>query len=99
MKGFTVNIVRLTPVVAELRALRAQLTRIADVMEADALQQGIISKPVPRGEFRSADPPTVAYTDEAQDFVREQSPAEQAKQREFYRQMMDEDEGEEGAQK
>jgi len=64
-----INLIRFKPVIKELGGIRSALERIADCMEIDLAERGYNirpSRPDP-----SKEDPTVDYTDEAQDFIRE----------------------------
>lgn len=64
-----INLMRLRPVVKELRAIRDQLERLADCWEVELAEKGYNMRP-PKTE--SSDPePTVEYIDEEMDWARE----------------------------
>ena len=64
-----VNLIRLKPVVKELRAIGSQLSRLADCWETELSQLGINMRP-PKADTSGA-PPTVDYVDEEMDWAHE----------------------------
>lgn len=64
-----ITLLRLRPVVKELREIRHELTRLADCWELELAQQGVHVRP-PKADT-SGPEPTVAYTDEEEDYMRE----------------------------
>jgi hypothetical protein len=64
-----VTFLRLKPVVKELRLIRDQLERLAECWEAELAEKRIYLRP-PKTDT-SGPPPTLSYTDEEEDFIRE----------------------------
>lgn len=64
-----ITLMRLKPIVKELRDIRFELARIADCMETDLADRGINIRP-PKADT-SGPEPTVSFTDEEHDYVRE----------------------------
>jgi len=64
-----INLIKLKSVVLELRGIRKELERMADCWEAELSQQGYHMRP-PKADT-SGPEPTIEYTDEEMDYVRE----------------------------
>lgn len=65
-----ITMLRLKPVVKELRAIHDQLERIADCMEVELAQTGINMK-VPKADASGSEP-SVDYVDEEMEWAREE---------------------------
>lgn len=63
-----VNLMRLKPVVRELRGIRDELARIADYFEADAIDRQLT---LPKHIKPVQDAPELFVTDEEEDFIKE----------------------------
>jgi hypothetical protein len=64
-----VNLMRLKPVIRELRAIRLELQRMNDIKELELAYTGIHIRP-PVADTSGADPVTL-YTDEERDYFTE----------------------------
>ncbi len=64
-----ISLMRLKPIVSELRAIRDELRRMNDIKESELAYQGIHIKP-PVADM-SGDEPETLYTNEEQDALRE----------------------------
>lgn len=64
-----ISFIRLKSVIAELRGIRTELTRLADCWELELAERNIHVRP-PKADT-SGPEPTVAYTDEEEDWARE----------------------------
>jgi hypothetical protein len=64
---------RLKPVIAELRAIRNELARLADCWEQELADKGIYPQN-PKTDTSGAEP-TVQYVDETEDWIQEQMEA------------------------
>lgn len=65
-----INLIRLKGLALEMRRIRETLERIADCMEMEMSQQGYNMRP-PKVDTSGPDP-TMDYTDEERDFIREE---------------------------
>ena len=64
-----INLIRLKPVIKELRAINTTLSRLADCWETELAQSGIYMRPTAPDPSKLE--PTVSYVDEEEDYVRE----------------------------
>lgn len=64
-----ITLLRLRPVIKELREIRLELARLADCWELEVAERNIHVRP-PKADT-SGPEPTVAYTDEEMDWARE----------------------------